>query len=115
MNDKELVTTLDKLKTYLEREKNFVIDLKRYKEYMTAAKLTQKLFPEGKLELRDDPLHLGAGIIHVEDLYVMVSNARETQMFCDLITLADNFEIYPIDAENVCFAMVFNGVYKYIQ
>ena len=52
--------------------------------------------------------------LHMESIDIVVRGTREIELFADLIALADNFEIYPIGDESICFAAVFQGVNKIV-
>jgi hypothetical protein len=43
---------------------------------------------------------------------VTVRGKREINLFSDMVALADNFEIYPVNSDEVCFSAVFQGVHK---
>ena len=108
MNDEEFMTILDQLKTYINSEKTFIENPFRMNEFRKAIKIAATLFPEAKIEVKDDPLQMGATILHIEDYDLDIT---ETNTFAELIKSADNWEIYPCENGNVCLAAVFNGVY----
>ena len=112
MNDNQFQQFLDKLHTYLKQPKVFVTDINRAREFYNAVDLAKQLFPNAKIEIRDDPLQTGAMSLHMEHIDMVVRGEREINLFISLIELADNFEIYPISDEEICFAAVFQGVNK---
>ena len=109
MTDEEFYAILAKLGEYLHTEKHFVDNPFRQMEIRNAFHKAHELFPDAKIELRGDPLQLGAIILHMEMFDIDVSGATQMNLFTDIIQNADNFEIYPIDAEHVCLAAVFQN------
>lgn len=107
MTDAEFYDILDQLGKYIHSEKNFVDNPFRQTEIRDALTAAYQLLPDAKIELRDDPLQLGALIIHIEADDISATGEREINLFHDIICKADNFEIYSIDDERVYFALVF--------
>ena len=107
MNDEEFMTILDQLKAYIDSEKTFIENPFRMDEFRKAIKIAATLFPEAKIEVKDDPLQMGAMLLHIEDYDLDIT---EINSFVDLIKLANNWEIYPCQNGNVCLAAVFNNV-----
>lgn len=112
MLDKEVMA---KLRQYLEEEKVFVINPMRAREISLAFELAQQVFPGTEIKSLDDPLQMGALIMHVDRPEFAARGIREIENFSDLIALTDNFEIYAIDEETVRFAAVFNDAYVRID
>lgn len=112
MNDQQFQQFLHKLQDYLKQPKVFVTDINRAREFYDAVALAKQLFPDAKIEINDDPLQTGAMSLHMESIDIVVRGEREINLFADLIALADNFEIYPISNEEICFAAMFRGVNK---
>lgn len=112
MNDQQFQQFLNELQDYLKQPKVFVTDINRAREFYNAVDLAKQLFPDAKIEIKDDPLQTGAMSLHMESIDIVVRGEREINLFADLISLADNFEIYPISNEKICFAAVFRGVNK---
>lgn len=112
MNDQQFQQFLTELQNYLKQPKVFVTDLNRAREFYNAIDLAKHLFPDAKIEIREDPLQTGAMSLHMESIDIVVRGEREINLFASLIALADNFEIYPINKEEICFAAVFHGVNK---
>ena len=110
MNDAEFQTILDQLSKYLSADKKFISNPFRETELMDAIAKANELFPDAKVELHSDPLEMGAMILRIEDFSLDVTGEREINLFADIIRHANNFEIYPVDAENVRFAAVFQNV-----
>lgn len=114
MNDQQFLQFLSDLRTHLQTPKVFVTDHSRAREFYDAVHIAEQLFPDAAVEIRDDPLQTGAMSLHIETLDVMMRGAREIKLFSDMVAKANNFEIYPLDDERVCFAAVFQGVNKRI-
>ena len=114
MNDQQFLQFLDELREYLQQPNVFVTDIDRARDFYSAVSLAKELFGNGNVEIRNDPLQTGAMFIHVEVSDIVMRGVREIKDFSDLISLADNFEIYPLSDEEVCFAAVFRGVNKKI-
>lgn len=112
MDDTQFTRFLDELQTYLKTPKVFVTDLKRAREFYIAVDIAKRLFPGTEIEIKDDPLQTGAMILKFITLDVTVRGAKEINLFSDMIALADNFEIYPVNSDEVCFSVVFQGVHK---
>jgi hypothetical protein len=112
LNDQQFSQFLSELQAYLKQPKVFVTDINRAREFYNAVDLAKQLFPNAKIEIRDDPLQTGAMSLHMEHIDMVVRGEREINLFIQLIELADNFEVYPINDEEICFAAVFQGVNK---
>ena len=112
MNDMNFEQFLTELQTYLKQPKVFITNLNRAREFYTAVDLARNVFSGVTIEIREDPLQTGAMIIHAEMPDIVMRGAMEIKSFSAMIALADNFEIYPIDKKNVCFAAVYQGVNK---
>lgn len=110
LNDQQFQQFLSKLQEHINQPKVFVTDINRAREFYNAIDLAKTLFPDAKIEIRDDPLQTGAMSLHMESIDIVVRGEREINLFASLIALADNFEIYPISSEEICFAAVFQGV-----
>jgi hypothetical protein len=114
LNDFQFSKFLTELQTYLKQPKVFATNLSRAREFYTAVDLAKQLFSDTEIEIREDPLQTGAMILHIEMSDITMRGAREIKSFSDMVSLADNFEIYPINKSEVCFAAVFQGVHKRI-
>lgn len=112
MNDQQFQQFLNKLQDYLKQPKVFVTDINRARDFYNAIDLAKHLFPDATVAIQDDPLQTGAMSLHMESIDIVMRGEREITLFADLISLADNFEIYPISSEEICFAAVFQGVNK---
>ncbi len=112
MNDRQFQQFLNELQNHLNQPKVFVTDIDRAREFYHAVNLAKQLFTGATIEIREDPLQTGAMIMHAEMPDIVIRGAMEIDSFSDMITQADNFEIYPVDKGNVCFAAVFQKVNK---
>lgn len=110
MNDTEFMNILNQLNQYLKMEKKFVLNPMRETEFKKAIELACKLFPDAKIYTNDDPLQMGAMILCIEDYSLSACGETEINLFSDIIALADNFELYPLNEETVKFAAVFQNV-----
>ena len=106
---------LNNLQAYMKQPKVFVTDINRAKEFYTAVDIAKRLFPETEIKIKDDLLQTGAMIFEFVAFDVVVRGAMELALFSDMISLADNFEIYPISREKVRFGAVFQSVNKRIK
>lgn len=110
MNDAEFQIILNQLSQYLAMEKNFVVNPMRKTEFERAVALACELFPDAKVYIQNDPLEMGAMILRMEAFDINISGEREIKLFSELITFADNFEVYAIEDSNIRFAAVFQNV-----
>lgn len=114
MKDFDMLALGDALNKYLKEPKTFVLDAQRLKEFETAKKIAAELFHNANIETAQDPVQMGALIMRIVDDNITVLGTTEIKKFNDMCMLADNFEIYPNNNEQLTFAAVFNGVYKRI-
>lgn len=115
MTDKEFLDILMQLKHYLDSDKTFDINAPRKAEFEMAANLAHELFPEAKIQVKDDPLQMGAMILSVEDFDFDISGEQSIHRFANMTTKADNVEVYAAENGNVCIAMVFQNVLIRVQ
>ena len=66
------------LQEYLAKEKVFIYNPARMADINAAEKMAKYLFPEAKLNIRPDPLQMGALILEIEDYDLTVT---ETTLF----------------------------------
>ena len=110
MNNNEFTQVMKRLQEYLKREKTFVIDENRMDDLSRAVDIANELFPDNTTEIKDDPLQMGAEIIHIEGIDIMARGVMEINLFCEMLSLADNFEIYPVSESTIRLAAVFQNV-----
>lgn len=106
MNEEEFKNFAAILTEYLETQKVFVQNPQRMEEVNAATEIACRLFPEAIIEIEDDPMQMGAIILSIEDFELTV---RETEDFVDLISYADNFEIYHSHSDMVKLAILFRN------
>lgn len=112
MDDQQFLQFLGELKEYLEKPKMFVTNIDRAREFYNAVALAKNLFPDAKVEIKDDPLQTGAMSLHIEATDFVVRGAADIVSFNRMIALADNFEIYSKGKDKIHFAAMFRGVNK---
>lgn len=111
MNDQQFYEILNKIREHLETEKVFVQNPFRAREMIRAAEIMHELFPKDKVEIQNDPLQTGAIIISVEMPYMVIRGARELDLFNELTTLINNFEVTSeMKKEDVRFSVVIQEV-----
>ncbi len=106
MNEEEFMTMVEVLADYLAEQKVFVQNPQRMAEVNTAMEIACRLFPDSTITIEDDPLQMGGVILCIEDFDIAV---RETEAFVQLISNANNFEIYTTGKESVKIAILFAG------
>ena len=109
LDDKEFMSLMEDFAQYLETEKVFIKNPARLAEVQHATEIAKQLFLDSKVSLEDDPLQMGALILRIEGFDVVIRGEREINLFKELISKADNFEIYPLGDERMRFSMVFSG------
>ena len=108
MDDKEFMGLMGGLAEYLEREKIFIKNPVRFAEIERATEIAKELFTDSKVCIEDDPLQMGALILKIEGFDIIIRGKREIELFIELISNADNFEIYSAE-EDVIFSILFNN------
>lgn len=109
MNDKELELLAEKLQNYLEREKMFIKNPARFAEVERAFIIAQKIFSDSEVTIADDPIQMGALILRIEGYDITIRGQEEIDLFSELISKANNFEIYPTTDDKIRFSLVFSG------
>lgn len=109
MDDKEFAGLMDELGKYLEREKVFIKNPDRFADVERATEIATLLFGDSTVTVDDDPLQMGALIVRIDGFDITVRGVTEINLFTELISKADNFEIYPVGDERICFAILFNN------
>lgn len=115
MNDKEFNELMAELTDYLEREKIFIKNPARMIDVQRATEIALELFADAKVTVADDPLQTGALIVRIEAFDVTVRGEREINLFREMISKADNFELYPVGDERLNFAILFGNALKRIK
>jgi hypothetical protein len=106
---------MDALQKYLEREKIFIQNPVRYAEVQRATEIAKELFKDYDIAIKDDPIQMGALILCIEGFDISISGEREIKLFTELISKANNFEIYPIGDERMKFSILFADVLARIE
>ena len=109
MNDREFIRVANAIGKYLDEKKVFVRNPARLADVERATEIAGELFSDMKIRIKDDPLQMGALILCIEGFDVTVRGEREIKLFTELISKADNFEIYPVGDESLKFSILFNG------
>ena len=110
MTDDEFYAILNSLGEYLQSEKRFVTNPVRHAEFEQAVRNAREIFPEAKIEIRDDPLERGAMILHIEDFDLDICKGKQIDLFIDILHNAENCEFYTLPNGNTCIAIVYQGV-----
>lgn len=109
MTDKEFMDFIEELNKYLATEKIFIKNYERFNEVRRATEIANELFTDANISVSDDVLQLGSLVLRIEGFDITVRGKREIELFNELISKADNFEIYPIGDEKIMFAVMFNN------
>lgn len=114
MDDKEFMDLMNELKEYLEREKIFIQNPARYDEVVRATEIAKELFVDCDIAIKDDPIQMGAAILCIDGYDIIIRGTREIKLFSELISKANNFEIYPVGNERMRFSLLFADVFTKI-
>ena len=118
MANNEFDMILQSIGNHLKREKVFVKNPARMNDVYHAMEIAKKLFPNHVTEIKDDPLQTGALILQIDctdsEEYMELSGYDEIELFCEMVSKANNFEFYQFNG-NIRFAAVFNGALKLIK
>lgn len=110
MTDEEFMSLMDDLGEYLKANKVFIQDPVRFAEVQRATEIARQLFPETEIVIEDDPIQMGALILSISDFDVAIRGETEINLFTEMISKANNVEIYQIGNERVHIAVVFSHV-----
>ena len=108
MHDEEFEGLMGELSEYLEREKVFIKNPARFADVERATEIATQLFSDSTVAVDDDPLQMGALIVRIDCFDITIRGEREIKLFTELVSKADNFEVYPVGDERVRFAILFN-------
>ena len=109
MDDKEFDDLMVAIEKYLATEKVFIKNPERFADVQRATEIATQLFSEAEIAIDDDPLQMGALIVRIDGFDVTVRGETEIKLFSELISKANNFEIYAVGDERVRFALLFNN------
>lgn len=115
MDEREFLSLMGELREYLDTKKVFIQDPIRFADVERATEIAKILFEDMAVTIEEDPLQMGALILCINGFDITVRGEREIKLFQELISKADNFEIYPVGDEKVKFAILFSKVLKRIQ
>lgn len=115
LDEREFLSLMGKLKEYLDTEKVFIQDPVRFADVERATEIAKTLFSDMEITIEDDSLQMGALILCINGFDITVRGEREIKLFQELISKADNFEIYPVGDEKVKFAILFSKVLRRVQ
>ena len=115
MNNAEFNALMDSLKKHLEAEKVFIKNPERFAEVEHATEIANELFGDMEISIKDDPLQMGALVLCIKGFDLVVRGKREIALFQELISAADNFEIYSNGNESITFSILFNGALIRLQ
>lgn len=109
MTDTEFMSFMGDLKRHLEEDKVFIKNPARFADIERATEIANELFAEMEITIKDDPIQMGALILCIEGIDIIVRGEREIELFQELISKANNFEIYPVGREGIKFSILFNN------
>lgn len=115
LSNENFMDLMDELAKYLENEKVFIQNPARYAEVQRAAAIAKELFNEYDISIKDDPIQMGALILCINGFDITVQGKRSKELFKELISQANNFEIYPVGDDKVRFSILFANVLKRIE
>lgn len=115
MNNTEFSALMNDLKKHLEEKKVFIKNPERFAEVEHATEIANELFNEMEISIKDDPLQMGAITLCIKGFDIIVRGKREIELFQELISNADNFEIYSNGNEGVTFSILFNNALIRLQ
>lgn len=110
MNDAEFMDLMGELGEYLATEKVFIKNPTRLAEVQQATEIAKQLFQDTNVTVENDPLQTGAMCLCINGFDIVVRGEREIKLFQQLISKANNFEIYAVGNENIKIAIMFNDV-----
>ena len=114
MDEKEFTGLMNELSKYLKKEKVFIKNPVRFAEFERATEIAEELFKDSNISIEDDPIQMGALILRIEGFDIIVRGEREIELFTELVSKADNFEIYAID-DGIRFSILFNDALIKVQ
>jgi hypothetical protein len=110
LHDDKFMELIGVIQRYKDANKDFVVNDIRMAEVKKAITVAEKLFVDMSISVKPDALQLGNTVICIEGFDIVVRGKEEIDLFTELISRADNFEIYAGN-ESVKFSIMFNGVY----
>ena len=115
LSNEDFMGLMDELAEYLRKEKVFIQNPVRYTEVQRAAAIAKELFKDYSISIKDDPIQMGALILCISGFDITIQGEEEIALFTELISKANNFEIYPVGDDKVRFSILFANVLKRIN
>ena len=106
MGAEELYEMRKKLTAHLKERGESEVAPERRLEFERTLEAVRDYMPSAQIEVRDDPLQLGALIVKIEGYGFEVNGLEGVRIFSRLVETAGNFEIYPVDADRIGLAIV---------
>ena len=103
------------LNVYLQLNKSFVPNSKRLAEVEKAHNIATRLFDGMEITLKDDPLQLGSVVLRIKGVDIVARGEQEIALFNALTENADNFEIYPVNKDEVLMSIMFKRAFTRIK
>lgn len=111
LNEEQFEQLINKLNEYLQSEKVFVKNPIKTRATIRAVKILHELFPDDAMEIKDDPLQMGAVVVCVDTPMFVIRGKGKLNLFSELASIVDNFEIINGKGDEVHFAAVIQNVY----
>ena len=115
LSNEDFMGLMDELAEYLKKEKVFIQNPVRYTEVRRAVSIAKELFKDYSISIKDDPIQMGALILCISGFDITIQGEEEIALFTELISKANNFEIYPVGDDKVRFSILFANVLKRIN
>lgn len=115
LSNEDFMGLMDELAEYLKKEKVFIQNPVRYTEVQRAVSIAKELFKDYSISIKDDPIQMGALILCISGFDITIQGEEEIALFTELISKANNFEIYPVGDDKVRFSILFANVLKRIN
>lgn len=111
MKNNEFMTFAKSINKYLEANKSYTLNEERFNDFKDAVEIAFVLFKDMNISSKEDPLQLGSLICCIDGFDIVIRGHEEISLFKDLISKADNFEIYPAGNEKIKISIMFNSVF----
>lgn len=102
----------ESLKEYLNAEKNYIPNITRLRDVSAAIDTAKEIYPEHEIALTKDPLQMGTLFLDIKGIDISAVGEREIELFQNLISKADNFEVVPVKGDEVRLSICFAGAFK---
>ena len=109
MNNTEFMQFAQMLNEYVDAKKTLKVNEERLAEIQHANDIAKQLFADAQISLKmEDPLQIGSVAIHIDCFDMIVRGKNEIALFTELISTADNFEIYAKNNGDIVVTIMFN-------